>query len=295
MIKQTLSPLAQHRSILGTTSHQQQQPLTNSLTNSVGHKTNHSLFATAADHNTSSASLTKPISSPSRSLSTHTNTLPTNIGRTNNIHYQSESNNYSLKPKPKTFTSPRVNQTISAELIEHEPEDILAKINSVTRNNSFFHALNSMSSTSTTATTSATNAFTNHLAGGGGGGASLASAANITNSSYAVNGIYGTLPKSTNAFSGGDRVATATIGSSVFGNVSAVANEFEQLIARNAAAAVSSATSATATNAAFAAGPNYNTLGSYRVQYSSTNPFLQNFNDDAIALNSDHGRTYDDH
>lgn len=183
---------------------------------------------------------------------------------------------------------------MNAELIEHEPEDILAKINSVTRNNSLFHTLNSMSSTSTTATAAATNALTNHLAGGGvGGGITLASAANITNSTYAVNGIYGTLPKMSNALGGVDRFSTAAnaASASVFGNVSAVAGEFEQLIARNAAAAASAANTNAAGNAAFAAGPNYNTLGSYRVQYSSTNPFLPSFDpqqNDVIASNDEH-------
>lgn len=250
-------------------------------------------------HHTSNASMTKTISSPSRSLSTHTNTLPTNIGRTNNIHYQTESNNYSLKPKPKTFTSPRVNHTMNAsDLAEHE-SDADKALTSVTRNTSFFHALNSMS-----ATAAPTNAhYTNHLTGGvgGGGGATTNgpmsnATANITNSigTYAAsNGIYGTLPKATNSL--GERTMSA-MSSSVYGNVSAVASEFEQLIARNAAAAVSGASAAGGGGgggAAASVGPNYNTLGSYRVQYSSTNPFLPSFNpqqSDGISMNSEHSR-----
>lgn len=167
---------------------------------------------------------------------------------------------------------------MNADLIEHEPD--AGKLNSVTRNNSFFQALNSMST--------ATNAHnTNHSAGG----AALANAPNITNSTYASNGIYGTLPKGTNDKLLIDR--STALSASVYGNVSAVANEFEQLIARNAAAASTNASNANP------AAPNYNTLGSYRVQYSSTNPFLPTFNpqqNNAIALNSmDHSRTNDEH
>lgn len=184
----------------------------------------------------------------------------------------------------------------ASDLAEHEP-DAGKALTSVTRNNSFFHALNSMPGTAA----APSNAHTNHLVGVGGqtnGPVSLATA-NITNSigTYAgSNGIYGTLPKASSTVLG-DRAMSAmsAMSSSVYGNVSAVASEFEQLIARNAAAAASAANASGAGAAAVAAsvGPNYNTLGSYRVQYSSTNPFLPSFNpqpSDGISMNSEHNR-----
>lgn len=79
-----------------------------------------------------------------------------------------------------------------------------------------------------------------------------------------TNNIYGTLPKnSTSPF--------GTTASSLYGNVaSATGNEFDKLIARH-----QNMSSGTTTNNSTG---NYNTLGSYRVQYSSTNPFLPSFN-----------------
>lgn len=81
----------------------------------------------------------------------------------------------------------------------------------------------------------------------------------IADSSYSTNIIYSTLPKSTNSI------------------VTAVANEFEQMIARNACSN-NSGMSNTSTNII----GNHSTLSSYRVQYSSTNPFLNNFNSNSI-------------
>lgn len=97
-----------------------------------------------------------------------------------------------------------------------------------------------------------------------------------------ANNIYGTLPKSSSPFSGnGGGNTTSTVGTAaIYGNVSAVANEFEQIIARNA-----SNTSAGHSNSIGAG--NYNTLGSYRVQYSSTNPFLPSFIPQSTEMNDD--------
>lgn len=264
LIKQTLSPIVHHRSIQS----QQQQ-----ATNPIGSR-NNNLFSLTSNDTTSNASTmnkTLSSSSPSRSLSTHTNTLPASIGRSNNIHYQTESNNYSLKPKTKNFTSPRISQ-LNTEISDFDTD--YNKINSVTRNNSFFNALNSISSSNTAITTMNTNQISST-------GMTIVTSANITNNSIACNNIYGTLPKISNPLSGSNATAAG-----IYGNVSAVANEFEQLIARNAV---------TCNNTS--GGSNYNTLGSYRVQYSSTNPFLPSFNpqtNDTISLNSDHNRFNDE-
>lgn len=54
-----------------------------------------------------------------------------------------------------------------------------------------------------------------------------------------------------------------------YGSVSAVANEFEKIIARG---------TGNTTFSNLSQGPsNYSTMNSYRIQYSSTNPFLPNF------------------
>lgn len=98
-----------------------------------------------------------------------------------------------------------------------------------------------------------------------------------------TNNIYGTLPKTSSPFSGngganhGSGNATGT--AAIYGNVSAVANEFEQIIARNASNPI-------ATHSNSIGGGNYNTLGSYRVQYSSTNPFLPSFNPQSTDMNT---------
>lgn len=222
LIKQTLSPLAQHRS-LQSSSHSTLAE-TNTVTTSPSMKNfsgnnNHSSVSayqfSSSSHTagtTNSAAIGKTNqsssidsnssahkSSPSRSISNHSSTLPSSIAR--NVLYQSESS-YSVKNQQINYTSP--------------------------------------GTTSVTSTSSVSQA----------------------------NNIYGTLPKSSSPF--------ASNVTGVYGNVSAVANEFEQIIARNAA-------SAGASNSAGAG--NYNTLGSYRVQYSSTNPFLPSFNPHSIESN----------
>lgn len=211
LIKQTLSPLTHHRNIQSACN-----PLdTNGLTSLKNQTNNGSTLGTyqfpsssltlnssktnqSTLVNENSSSIHK--SSPSRTLSNHTNTLPSSIAR--NMLYQSESS-YSLKNQPNSFASPG-NSITSASVVPQ------------------------------------------------------------------TNNIYGTLPKTSSPFSGN---STAN----VYGNVSAVANEFEQLIARNA----------TGTGQLNTTGAgNYNTLGSYRVQYSSTNPFLPSFNPHSAESNS---------
>lgn len=122
------------------------------------------------------------------------------------------------------------------------------KANNITSPGStFFNALSSISTSNTPVTLSSQTSMTNPAS----------TTAAISNNSFSSNNVYGTLPKTTNSCSSG----------TVYGNVSAVANEFEQIIARNAC-------NNTTTNNH----TSYHTLGAYRIQYSSTNPFLNNFN-----------------
>lgn len=199
-IKQSLSPLIQ-------------QNITNSLndsnTNTITnqHKTKlNSVSLSSGDYQFSSntfitnSNKTKPFdvsytsnektSSPSRSLiNNHTNTLPSYVGRSNNVQFQFESNCL-LQNKQKNVAS---------------PEKTL-----------FFNTLNSISSSNASVTTLSQT--------------SLSVSTSVSNTIFS---------KPTNSLSNT--------------TVSAVANEFEQLIARNAS-------------------------NSNSVKYSSTNPFLNNFN-----------------
>lgn len=254
LIKQTLSPLVHHRPI---------QPTTNSISNSKsgtlsplkmkpnsvssssfgsyhqisnavstmcnngsnGSKNNFSLSA-SIDSSASHVAPGQRTSSPSRSLSSNTNsnTLPSqHVGR-----YQFESN-YSLKnAKSKNYASPG--------------------------NATFYNALNSISVSSTSS--SPPNATAVTMLNQTSTGVTLSSSP-LSNSSSSH--IYGTLPKSS--------------------VVSAVASEFEQIIARNASSNNHSSIGGMASNNH----GNYNTLGSYRVQYSSTNPFLNHFSETSTS------------
>lgn len=215
LIKQTLSPLAQHRlsaqpstaaatvtsnsAIDAKLNHRPayQFPLNSSGKISANSRTNH------ADDPTLHAAIKS--SSPSRPAlgNSFTNTLPSSIARS--MLYQSESN-YSMKNPATSVTS-----------------------------------------------------------SGNGVGGPLAAAQGNT--------IYGTLPKSINSHSAANSTNGASAPGAAFGSVSAVANEFEQIIARNASQHSNSFNTHASHNSSGAG--NYNTLGSYRVQYSSTNPFLQ--------------------
>lgn len=267
LIKQTLSPLVHHRPTQQTTtnalsdskgassSHKMKSssvsmsfgsyqlstsssPSSNtfSMGNSTGNGSKNNFPLSATIDNTSIVSPSQRTSSPSRSLSSHTNTntLPSHVGRSNNIQYHFESN-YSHKNKPKNFTSPE--------------------------NTTFFNALSSITSSSNVTSANQTSTGTNII--------SSAANSNISISSS----IYGTLPKSA--------AVTNSLGASnnssgvIYGNVSAVANEFEQLIARNANS--NNSIGGMVSNSSSNSHGNYNTLGSYRVQYSSTNPFLNHF------------------
>lgn len=212
--------------------------------NGNGNKNNYPL-STSMDNGSNNIPIQKA-SSTSRSLSSHTNTntLPSHVGRSNN-QYQFESN-YLLKNKPKNFTSPE--------------------------NTSFFNALSSISSSNASVTIANQHTSTASIM------AASTSAAGISNNSAPSNNIYGTLPKSINA------QANSNAAGAIYGNVSAVANEFEQLIARNASgnSTIGNNTNATSNNYG-----NYNTLGSYRVQYSATNPFLNHFNPSSNDTNAD--------
>lgn len=226
--------------------------ISSSSSNTNGGNKNNFSLSTSMHENVTPSQRT---SSPSRSLSsntnsnTNTNTLPSqHVGR-----YQFESN-YSLKnAKSKNYTSPG-NAT------------------------SFYNALNSISSTASSSSppSSSSMAMTMINQTSTTGGVTLLSSSssspplsssNISNSSH----IYGTLPKS---------------------SVSAVASEFEQLIARNASSNNHSSAiggggggsiGMSASNIVSNNHGNYNTLGSYRVQYSSTNPFLNHFGETSTS------------
>lgn len=247
LIKKTLSPLVHQRNsqqnpsnLSNESTNTENQPKMKSSTGSstlenyhlssnsfvIGNNNDDSRgnFSISATIGTSNTPIKKSLS-PSRSLSNHTNTLPSQIARSNNIQHQFESN-YLIKSKSKNNASP---------------------------GNTFFNVLSSISASNATVTLS--NQTSTSMA------ISASTSAPISNISFSSNNIYETLPKTTNSNS----------SSTVYGNVSAVANEFEQLIARNAC---SNNLSNTSTNNH----TNYHTLGSYRIQYSSTNPFLNNFN-----------------
>lgn len=251
LIKQTLSPLVHHRQIQqqsNSLADMKGSPLkskpntVSSNFNNYQLSSNTFIMSSNGNGSKSNFALSTPIdtskspiqrtSSPSRSISSYTNTLPSHLGRSNNIQYQNESN-YLHKGKPKPVTN--------------------------LGNATFYNALSSISSSSASATVANQTTTANH--------ATSTSSTNSTNI-FAANNIYGTLPKSANT------LIHSNAGAAIHGNVSAVANEFEQLIARNSTSNSIGGISNAATNNH----GNFNTLGSYRVQYSSTNPFLNHFN-----------------
>lgn len=203
LIKQALSPLAQHRNIsqsnldsIVTTKNQTNNSSLGSYQFPSSNNIHLKNLSTNLNENQSSLRLA---SSPSRSIS-NTNTLPSSVAR--NMLYQSDSN-YSLKNQQINFTSP---------------------------SNGGLH-------------------------------------------SHTNTNIYGTLPKSTSPFTGGNNA------SALYGNTTSSigGNEFDKLIAKyqNMSSGSNNVSNSNST------GGNYNTLGSYRVQYSSTNPFLPSFNPDS--------------
>ncbi|XP_055307192.1 rho GTPase-activating protein 100F-like isoform X1 [Sitodiplosis mosellana] len=255
LIKQTLSPLVHHRktnnasNILNESKNAANQLKTKLKTGSTSIKNYHlssntfimdnndddggsgggihddnddrSNFLLSASTNTSNTTIKKTLS-PSKSLINHTNMLPSQVARSNNIQYQFESN---CLPKNKANNIASPGSTL-------------------------FNALSSISASNAPVTLSSQTSIA----------IPASTTATISNNSYPSNNIYGTLPKTTNPSSSG----------TIYGNVTAVANEFEQLIARNACNNTITNTTTNHTN--------YHTLGSYRIQYSSTNPFLNNFN-----------------
>lgn len=255
LIKQTLSPLTQHRN-LSQQSTSEINSIGSALTNATGNNKNqlNNGSSSLGQYQFPSSSLNisnKTTSSvaPSRTISHNTNTLPSNVAR--NMLYQSDSS-YSLK----NYASP------------------------------------------------------GNINGGGGAGCVAVGGVSGTNAISHTNNIYGTLPKTSSPFGNGGIgtgstgiVAAATqalygnIGSSLTtGNITTgitTGSEFEQIIARNQnhTSGLTSSVTATSTHlnntsATFSHG-NYNTLGSYRVQYSSTNPFLPSFNPNATDSPSD--------
>lgn len=262
LIKQTLSPLSQHRNISSLSPSSQSTATLNYLDSSFSSSLLKNQSSTASlgtyQFPSSSLSLSKDNKSDNASMSTspsksiinsnntnNTNTLPSSLVR--NMLYQSESS-YSLKNQEINFTSP----------------------------------------------------------------------GNTLNWNSQTSNIYGTLPKSSSPFSS---IGSSSVATNLTGNVQSVKNEFEQLIARNQGLSSSQSTlgssgmsssgigssglntsslstsensnsssiSASGLDSSAKSGlsyGNYNTIGSYRLQYSSTNPFLPSFNPNSTDLYS---------
>lgn len=265
-IKQTLSPLSQHRNAAAAAAaslHQSSggpsEP-NNVLKNQTSSSSSLGTYqfpsssinlknasSSLNNENYTSSSMSpssiRKSMSPSRSIS-NTNTLPSSVAR--NMLYQSESS-YSLKSSTQNPTAPT----------NH--------LHSVTTN--FTSPGNHLSSTPASASSSS-----HHH--------------NMTSQqqSNSMN-LYGTLPK-TSAYSLQNNTSGPISGGG--GSVGG-GNDFEMMSAgggsgRNASSAI------TVSNGG------YNTLGSYRVQYSSTNPFLPSFNPASNGAGSDatlsHGDKY---
>lgn len=218
-IKQTLSPLSQHRNNTSSAMHatsasaEPNYSLKNQITSSPSLGTyqfpsssinlKNNATSSLTEHNTSMSpsSVRKTSSSPSRTLSNN-NTLPSSVVR----NYQSDSSynlkNHQQQQQPMNFTSPGNNTNSSSALHHYQ--------------------------------------------------------SNNTN-------IYGTLPKTQFGGGGGSSNHHSTHNNSLLG--STTGNNEIELINRH-----SSGSTVTTSNGG------YNTLGSYKVQYSSTNPFLQGFN-----------------
>lgn len=263
-IKQTLSPLSQHRNAAAAAAaslHQKSggpsEP-NNVLKNQTSSSSSLGTYqfpsssiniknasSSLNNENYTSSSMSpssiRKSMSPSRSIS-NTNTLPSSVAR--NMLYQSESS-YSLKSSAQNTTAP----------INH--------LHSVTTN--FTSPGNHLSSTPASASSSSHHHMTSQQ------------------QSSSMN-LYGTLPK-TSAYS----LQNNTSGSisSGGGGSEGGGNDFEMM---------SGSSGRNGANAITVSNGGYNTLGSYRVQYSSTNPFLPSFNPASNGAGSDatlsHGDKY---
>lgn len=162
------------------------------------------------------ASIHKPSNSSHTRLSdTHTNTLPSNIGRDSN-QYKIDSN-YIVQTKPNS-----IGKSSGKDSLLNTFSIGSTAINSTTSNQTW-----------TNSQFKEFDKYDDH---------------DVTNSLNS---------KSSNS------------NANIYGSVSAVANEFEKIIARGTG-------NKTFTNLSQGSN-NYNTMNSYRIQYSSTNPFLPNF------------------
>lgn len=288
LIKQTLSPLAQHRNIshssLSDANHQassspsasNKNPINNSLSSyqfpssSLNLKNNHLPLSSALNndsnsnnnnhHHQSPLSIRKTTSalSPARSLSNNitTNTLPSSVAR--NMLYQTDS--YNNTSVTSNFTSPG-------------------------------NGIASSSSGTAVSGNGIGNHHTLSSSGGGGGGGGIGSYNNIYgtlpknisspfNNSNSITGVTGngiTSPPSsalsTTAASASSASSSLLYGNSTLSSTTLLptgGNEFDKLIAKYSGGGSSNIISSGAGN--------YNTIGSYKVQYSSTNPFLPTFN-----------------
>lgn len=286
LIKQTLSPLVHHRPIppatSNSTSHSNSKsdalsPLKmkpnsissssfgsyHQISNAVSMYNNGGGGSSSSNGNNGSATIHSNGSKHNFSLSTSIeNALPSQ--RTS-----SPSRSLSSNTNSNTNTNTLPSQHVGRYQFESNYSLKNAKSKNYTSpgNATFYNALNSISVSSTTSSSSPPSnamamAMINQTSTTG---VTLSSSpsTNISNNTH----IYGTLPKSS--------------------VVSAVASEFEQLIARNASGSnhsgITGGSGMSASNIVSNNHGNYNTLGSYRVQYSSTNPFLNHFGETSTS------------
>lgn len=287
-IKQTLSPLAQHRQTMLLNGAAAESKLASGVsaaaaaasaslgtyqfpsstlksTAGLNHQNHHENYNNHPNHqqqqqHASPASLRKTMS-PSRSIvgtgsgnSSSTNLPTTNVAR--NMLYQSESS-YSLKSGGNgggNTSSIGSTHTIPSTHNTHNNYS-LSNHHGATASNHHQHQ--------TTATTASTSSSTSASAYGG-----LTNGGAMLGSNNPMN-IYGTLPKSVIGGGGGLSGGAYASGSSMLAG-----NDFEMMSAAGGlnGGGGGGRTMATTSNGG------YNTLGSYRVQYSSTNPFLPSFN-----------------
>lgn len=262
LIKQSLSPLV-HRNI------QQNTPKSTNDSNVITnqHRTKPNSVSIPLDNYQFSSNTF--ITNSNKSNSSKNNfSLSTSIDVSNTLIENTSSPSRSLNNHTNTLPSHvgRSNYQFESNcLLKNKPKTVTSP-----GKTTFFNALNSISSSNASATSISQTLL--------GVSSSVSTSPNFSNTSFSSNHIYSTLPKTTNS------ISNTNTTSNIYGNVSAVANEFEQLIARNATGnnSVNSSISNVSNNHG-----NYNTLGSYRVQYSSTNPFLNNFNFTDLNVSSE--------
>lgn len=258
------------------------------------------LFASNATSSLSSYSLSDKVKSPNMSHSPSTSqlikqTLSPLAQHRNISHSNLDSNNLSETSSAAVggTTASSKNQTNSLSSYQFPSSNLNLKNHSstVTENHSPLplrktsSPSRSLSNTNTLPSSVARNMLyqsdsnysvktqptTNFASSGNGIGSGNDIGAATSGTSH-LNNIYGTLPKNLSSPFSSGLSGNSSATSSLYSNATASGttsggNEFDKLIARYSGSGTSS----------LGAG-NYNTIGSYKVQYSSTNPFLPTFN-----------------